>query len=437
MHSLSPMQKLRKLAYALLASRRGLGGLILATASAQIIPVLTSPILTRLYTPDDFGKLAVFTGLMSVLGTVVTLRYESAIPIPKEDAAAKVLVGLSITLTVAIALVTGVIVWSGYTGLIRLPFIQAIQPYWWVVPLGLLMIGVYQTLSSWAVRKTEYPLLAATRLWQGLASAAAQVGLGLMASGPLGLFIGYLAGQSAGIRTLLRCWTPATGSFRGLFEYKSIKQAASRYRRFPVLSAPSAFLDSLGLALPAFFLSAYYDESIVGLYALTARVAAVPISVIGASVSKVYVGEAAEMVRTKPQEFPMFYAAVLKRMALFGLVGVLLPLLLVRPVIPIVFGPEWANAGIYLQILAPMHAVQFIAAPFGGTLELLERQDLHLLRELVRVLLTGLALWLGGALGLIPGWSIALLSIAGVGGYGVYLYVTKVAVDRWARANAR
>ena len=57
------------------------GGFLLG----QLLILATSPILTRLFTPAEFGVYAVFTALTGIFGNVLSMRYELAVPIAKGD----------------------------------------------------------------------------------------------------------------------------------------------------------------------------------------------------------------------------------------------------------------------------------------------------------------------------------------------------------------
>ena len=59
--------------------------LMTGTTIAQTIPVAISPILTRIYTPEDFGIFAIYLAITAILGNIVSGRYELAIMIPKKD----------------------------------------------------------------------------------------------------------------------------------------------------------------------------------------------------------------------------------------------------------------------------------------------------------------------------------------------------------------
>ena len=63
--------------------------LITGTTVAQIIPFLISPILTRLYKPEEFGNFTLYMSFVSVFGVIATLRYDLAVVQPQDDADAK------------------------------------------------------------------------------------------------------------------------------------------------------------------------------------------------------------------------------------------------------------------------------------------------------------------------------------------------------------
>jgi lipopolysaccharide exporter len=59
--------------------------LISGTALGQMITVLVSPLLARIYAPEDFGLLAVYISIASILSVIISLRYETAVVLPEDD----------------------------------------------------------------------------------------------------------------------------------------------------------------------------------------------------------------------------------------------------------------------------------------------------------------------------------------------------------------
>ena len=55
------------------------------TVFSQLIPIGLSPVLTRLFSPTEFGVLALFVSISKIISVFITGRYEPAIVLPKED----------------------------------------------------------------------------------------------------------------------------------------------------------------------------------------------------------------------------------------------------------------------------------------------------------------------------------------------------------------
>lgn len=407
--------------------------MIVSSVFGQVISVLAAPVLTRVYTPEDFGVLAVFTAVVNTVSTVATLRYESAIPLPRREEQSGAIVGLCLTLSLVFSGGLAVVLWLAKVGFFEFAFLAPVLPIWWLAPIGVFAAGVYQALSQWTIRQKDFDLLAKTKIWQGAISAVGQIVLGLLGVGLLGLLTGQVMGRFVGIRALVDSMMRTEKAFSRLFQMARLREVGRRYIRFPLMSMPSALLNSLTLALPALVLANYYDSATVGLYSLTVRIAGIPMMVVGNAVGNVYLGEAAELLRINPGRMRDFFYGSLKKMLVAGIVGVALPLLAAKEIIPLVFGRQWAEAGLYLRLLTPMYAMQFISSPFGATLAVLERQDLFLLREALRLVLVGTALWCGVTMGWSPSGSIGAYGVAGFLGYALYLYVSKIAVDAWLK----
>ena len=358
--------------------------LVGGAASGQLIVLAASPLLTRLYTPDQFGYLALYASLVSTFVVIASLRYHLAIPLPvsHRDGFALTLASLAIVFTTTSILTLGlftfhpwILTWFGA---------QELEPYLWFVPLGLLGAGTYQVLSSWAIRHHAYRPLARTKAVQGATLAGAQLVLGVFGAGAVGLMIGDVLGRAAGSGILLRK-ALARGTVHLHRTMLRARRTLARYRKFPRISAPSALFNAAGMQLPAILLLALYGPQVAGWYALTQRVVAAPLALLGTSMSQVYTGAFASQRREASGTLqPLFRAAALRLMFVALPIAVLLAAF-GTPLFTLVFSETWREAGGYAQRLAPMLAVQFIASPLSQTLSLLERQGSQLLWDAGRL----------------------------------------------------
>lgn len=367
------------------------------TAIGQVIVIGASPLLTRIYTPDDFGFLGAYTAVLSLLVAVVTLRYHLAIPLPPDDQDGLLLVLISLASVVVFAVLVFIVLILFGPVLFALFSAQNLSSYGWILVLGVLGSGAYQVFTYWAIRQKSFRPMAITKVTQGIALTVSQIGIGLGFAGPLGLLLGDAIGRSAGTGQLARLTLPDLGKL-GAPAWRRTRSLIVRYKRFPTYSTLSALLNAGGLQLPALLLLAYYGPQTAGWYALTMRTFGVPMSLLGASASQVYTSSIADLSR-QGESSTTLYTRMALRLLIVGLPIAGLVALLGPYLFAFVFSAEWAQAGVYARILAPMFLVQFVASPLSQTLNVLERQDIQFEWDALRLLLVGSALLAVKALG--------------------------------------
>ncbi len=136
------------------------------TVAAKAIGVLTVPVITRLYLPEHFGVLAVFTAITALLVPFGTLLYSMAIPLPKQDGLATNLAVLCGMCLLAMSALTFFVFWITAPALLGLLSMEEMLPYWWLLPLAIAGAGMYEFLSNWAVGKKAFkPLGNKTKVW--------------------------------------------------------------------------------------------------------------------------------------------------------------------------------------------------------------------------------------------------------------------------------
>jgi O-antigen/teichoic acid export membrane protein len=125
------------------------------TAVAQLIGVVTMPVITRLYTPADLGVLAVYSSVLAIFGFGAILRYELAYGFPKENDDAINLFGLSLILLCLTTAGFALIFLFGRDLLVNTFDLGAIEQYIWFLLIGFFGMGLYTTLNYWAIRQRD------------------------------------------------------------------------------------------------------------------------------------------------------------------------------------------------------------------------------------------------------------------------------------------
>ena len=282
----------------------GAATIVAGTGAAQIVGLVVAPVITRLYSPADFGVFAAALALLNILITISCLSYELAIPLPDSDEAAANVVALCLISTALMCLVTVLLIWLTGGALLAMIGAASLAPYVLLLAVGQLVGGAVTTMIAWAVRTRAYGEIAANRLAQSLVQAGAQVGFGLLGAGAAGLFVGtLLAGTAGSTRLARRAWRSSAASFRSVTP-AGIRAAAVRYRRFPILATPSNLLNQLSLQAPLLLMVALFGASVGGQFALAQRMVALPATLIAGAVGQAYLGEAARLSLEHPAELP-------------------------------------------------------------------------------------------------------------------------------------
>ncbi|MED0680767.1 lipopolysaccharide biosynthesis protein [Aneurinibacillus thermoaerophilus] len=357
------------------------------TALAQGLLLLASPILSRLYKPESFGVLAVFTAMLSILVVISSLRYELAILLPEEEETAANVFALSVLVVFGMTLLIGTAVFLfGDTLLLSLKA-EKMLPYLFLLPVSFLGLGLYQSLNYWAIRYKRFASISRTKFSQSFGMVCTQILAGLFIKGPAGLLYGDVVGRVSGSGTLaLLSWRHDRHILRKI-SLSGVGKAACRYYRFPLFSSWSGLLNSGGLQLPALILASFYGPQVLGWFALGQRVIGVPMTMIGQSVAQVYTGESSRLARQNPEQLLRLFYQTAKKLFFIGLLPSLLLGIAGPQLFALVFGGIWYEAGRYIQILSFMYLIQFVVFPLSQTLDIIECQHVHLIWQLGRIVL--------------------------------------------------
>ncbi len=360
------------------------------SAAGQMVSILLAPILTRLYSPQQFGVLSVYTALLMILVVIASLRYELTIPLASDEKDALNLTALSACALVA---TTAIVAFATYA----VP--QSVMAALWPTPIdpgtvawfrgvfvfGFLSLGGYYVALYLATRDGAFGPIARTRLYQGVVGPVSQIALALVGAGSPGLLIGFVLGQSAG----------TIGLFERLLNHRTVRsvlsvprmtELARRYSRFPLIASWAALIDAVGgNQLLYLLVSATYSARIAGFIFLAERVVARPLSLVGTSILQVFIGEAGKTAANDPVQLKKRFYQVVSRQFALALGWILVSNLIAALAFPTLFGEQWGDAVIYLQAMSLGYLAQAVVLPVFHTLQILERQALAATWQLTRL----------------------------------------------------
>lgn len=380
--------------------------------TAKLIGILATPIVTRLYTPENYGLYTVFMSIIGITGSLATLRYSVTIPIAKDENIADNLLRLCFIVTSVLSLIWLLIVVLFGNWISNYYHSENLLHFLWLIPVIFFGQGIYDALNNWAIRNKGFKLITKTKISQSVSSSSIKIGLGLLKVAPLGLFLGHIAQEAAGIGSLSSKLKRIRPEFFKGFSFKDIKLAAIRYKKFPLVQSWSQLLLALGAQLPVLLLGTFYDTQVVGVFGLAISMISLPMDLIGQSVAQVYYGEISKFGKENSAKIYNLSISLIKKLFLIGIIPVGMLIALGPWIFKIVFGPEWRDAGIYSQLLSFMILTRFISTPIANVFNVYEAQKAQLILNVIRVVVVLLVFWGSAKLSFSPIYTIGLYSLS-------------------------
>ncbi|MCW8856264.1 MAG: oligosaccharide flippase family protein [Kangiella sp.] len=356
--------------------------LMTGTSLAQLISLLLVPVISRLFTPEDFGAAALFLSLGMILATGGSLRFDQAIILPDKDSVALKLFVLciaSLLASAALFLIVAIVFTYYFPDA---SWIKTLGVWLYVVPVQGVLLGISYCLVSLHMRAQQYKIIAASQISRYTVTPLGRIAIGLCCgSSTGGLIIGLFGGLLSAIG--LMYWR-LKDSFTNISRYTDItvlKATAKEYKDFPLHSTPAALVFVISENMTILLFGFLYPSSIVGYFALGYRVIQAPVGVICESVRKVFLVKASRLATQHMRLRSILIKAVLG-MAAVGIIPSLVLMAYGEEIFSLLLGSKWVTAGLYAEILAPWLFTIFIAIPMTTTFIVMRKQNLWLKLQL-------------------------------------------------------
>ena len=352
--------------------------------AGQAIILLAVPVLTRLFTPAEFGAYAVFTALSGIFANVLSLRFELAVPLASNDRSAAALTKLALVTVLVASLASLPLLWLAAAWLARITEMPLLEDALWLLPLVVAMQSAGETLSYWSVYRGAYRLNAGARVVHSGFHAGAQVVLGWLGFHNWGLIVGFVLGCGVRLGHMLGGLPSADRRLLAGPTRTSLGEVARASWHYPAFSAPASLLECGTQLLPALLMAALFGPAMAGWFGLGQRLMGLPVRLFAQAARQVFLGEAG---RRDPRGiYRLFCRSSLMFLALAAL-G-LVPVLAAGPeIFAVCFGEAWRPSGEIVRLLVPLYLTRFVVTPVSQVLSLLGRQHLHLLSASVDAVL--------------------------------------------------
>ena len=330
---------------------RNFAKLLSANVLAQVIGLIVYPILTRIYSPEDFGLLNLFLSIGGVLAILSTAEYYYAIVLPKEEQEAENVFGVGVLWLIATTLLIGISI--TFAKPISLLFKSPnLASHYWLMPLYVFAIGAWNLLNYWYIRQKQFGQISQYLMSQSILSAGGKIGMG---------YAGILQGgmiYAVVIAPLLSIGTSIVRNGRGCLQpllhisKADMLEQSKQYRNFPCFVLPRSFLNVLAGQLPILLLTPFFGAKYVGLLSMALLLGYTPIGTITRAIYQVLYQHTTERVHAKERIGGVFWRFIAGSSAvvlpLFGGLFFVLP-----DMTSWLLGEEWRVVGTYIRWMLP------------------------------------------------------------------------------------
>lgn len=380
------------------------------TALAQVIGFALLPVISRLFTPADFGIFGSFNAIAHIFTAGATLGYSQAMILPNEKYDALHLFFISCIATVMIAFICVIVSLIAPTYLMGLMKASSA----WILALLVITIltgGFNVALQAWCVRVKAFKHTSASQVIRSFSSNGMQVGFGFLKVGAIGLIISrFIANLFASIN-LLHVFIGDLKTSSHKISWQRIHQLAKEYHDFPLYSASQNVINALSSGIPVLLLTHFFSIAVAGSYAFGVRLLTKPMGLLTGALRQVLFQKASE---TQYQGKSVLSLYVKTTAGLFAvcIFPTLLIMIWAPQIFALIFGVQWHTAGEFARWLILWMAFVFCNVPAVLFARIIRIQRTVLFYDLVLLAARVSVLVIGG-LYLTALQSITLFSILG------------------------
>jgi O-antigen/teichoic acid export membrane protein len=364
--------------------------LMSGTVLSQVLLLAFTPVLSRVFLPEAFGVMGAYLGALLVLTVIANGGYELAIMLPKEEEDAHQLTWLSISIGGISSLLVLGLAWVGGKPFLNWINLPELIGWHLMLPLSLLLEGIYQACYQALNRFKAYRILAASRLARAIVQIAVSLSLGLMGFGFEGLLAGLIAGQGVGGLLLLFFYVkrPLARKVIHHFSFSRMLKTGKAYRDFPIFAMASNGLNTAGKQLPYFFLPRLFEaqglgKTMSGNFQQTQKLLSLPIGVLGVSLGSVFYERASRAQEEGGKALSDLTLKTTKTLFLLGLGPSIIVMLFGPELFTFVLGDDWEIAGRYARWLMPWFYLTFVAVPLSYLVDVKRKLHVYLILNIL------------------------------------------------------
>ena len=318
-----------------------------------LVQLIATPLLARIYGPAEFGQLALFTSVISILTVVSCLRYEGAIQVVDDSKVDSIVwtavLVAAFTLTIGMAALHLGTLQNSFESLHNL----SNDARW--APIVAACAGVILVASNLTIRTNRY-------IRNALLRSGASVLFVVIALGSSGVSLLHANAIAFAIVGVV-----ALGYLIVTVEKRNIHdtlRTARGYLKYPILLAPTSLLDAIALTLPVLFISGSYGMESTGHYAQIQRLIGAPMLLAGVVAGQLFTKRSGELYRAGESSRALLWRIV-GNLAVGGVVVISAIAWFGEPICQLILGSAWRYDTQFLLLASVPLVVRAVISPIS------------------------------------------------------------------------
>ncbi|MFL2116462.1 lipopolysaccharide biosynthesis protein [Marinilactibacillus psychrotolerans] len=351
---------------------KGFSVLISGTVITQIVSLILAPMLTRLYTPTEYGINSVFISILTISGVVATLRLQIPIAMSNDERERDILSKISLLSSFILSLLLlGIIVFLKDN--INSIFGLQSSNWLWILPISTLSLGAYEVFFQNLLSAKKYRAMAKTTILKVITQGIFQIVLYFASIGYMGLIIGNLLSYVISIAFMLIVLKPTVVKAERQEYLLTIKRNID----FPKYAFPAELASIASFSIIPLAITYLYSSEITGYYSLANRLIGIPIGLFGNSLRQVFVREASIEYNNENTVIKSFLKTS-KILSIIAIPSAFVLFFAAPSFFTIVFGENWYDSGIFVQLMILFFLARFIVGPLTSTVNVIGKQKIGL-----------------------------------------------------------
>lgn len=334
-----------------------------------LLMLVTTPFLTRLYTPEAYGYFSFLNAVATNFATFASLGYPLAMVLAPTSKEFYNLMVLSLLLMIiACLIISGVLIFFSNL-IIPFPATTDSNVYLLFLIASCLIFSLMNIFPRWNAWRNQFRQGASINVLVNIGSRTTSLAIGFFSSYQFGIIAGELTGKVLGLIANLKInFFKEWNDIKELVRKEEIILVLKKYKDYPRYILTSNYLSGVIGQIPIFIFPFFFEVNILGSYSLAIGMLSLPVLLISVPLSTVFLKKISDLKQKDEHQVSVFVERLFKGLALISILPFVVLTVWAPDLFMLIFGQQWERAGFFASILAFYGMFEFLQVSLQGTM---------------------------------------------------------------------